>query len=69
MLYSHLAPVHKYLIKSIRTINSSTETDLFLLPPASCLLPPASCLLPPTSCLLPPASCLLPLRSYTKKYE
>ncbi|NEP60272.1 MAG: hypothetical protein F6K31_25265, partial [Symploca sp. SIO2G7] len=38
---SHLAPVHKYLIRLIRAINSNTETvksyDCCLLPVACCL--------------------------------
>ncbi|NEP56308.1 MAG: hypothetical protein F6K31_04700 [Symploca sp. SIO2G7] len=42
LLYSHLAPVQKYLIRSIRTINSNAETVKSY---HCCLLPVACCLL------------------------
>ncbi|NEP58704.1 MAG: hypothetical protein F6K31_17085 [Symploca sp. SIO2G7] len=38
---SHLAPVHKYLIRSIKAINSNTETVKSY---HCCLLPVACCL-------------------------
>ncbi|NEP63397.1 MAG: hypothetical protein F6K31_41940, partial [Symploca sp. SIO2G7] len=39
--HSHLAPVHKYLIRSIKAINSNTETVKSY---HCCLLPVACCL-------------------------
>ncbi|NEP63087.1 MAG: hypothetical protein F6K31_40305 [Symploca sp. SIO2G7] len=56
---SHLAPVQKYLRRSIRTINSNAETvksyHCCLLPVACCLLSPANFQLGARSqcCLLP----------------
>ncbi|NEP56767.1 MAG: hypothetical protein F6K31_07045 [Symploca sp. SIO2G7] len=40
-IYSHLAPVHKYLIRSVTTINSNAEIVKSY---GCCLLPVACCL-------------------------